>query len=203
MVRFRDRREAGRRLAGLLAGEAGPRTTVLGLPRGGVVVAAEVARALGAPLDVLVVRKLGAPSMPEFALGAIAEGGVVHTTRGSLRGLEEVLRRESAELERRVRRFRGGRPPPDLRGRTAILVDDGVATGSTVQAAARAARQLGADRVVVAAPVVAPGSAEALAEVADAVVFVDAPEPFLAVGAFYDDFTQVEDDEVTRALAPR
>ncbi len=203
MVRFRDRREAGRRLAGLLAGEKGPRTTVLGLPRGGVVVAAEVARALGAPLDVLVVRKLGSPSMPEFALGAIAEGGVVYATRGSLRGLEEVLRRETAELERRVLRFRGGRPPPDLRGRTAILVDDGIATGSTVQAAVRAARQLGADRVVVAAPVVAPQSAEALGEVADAVVFVDAPEPFLAVGAFYDDFTQVEDDEVARALAPR
>jgi predicted phosphoribosyltransferase len=202
MVRFRDRREAGRMLAGLLAGEGGPRTTVLGLPRGGVVVAAEVARALAAPLDVIVVRKLGAPSMPEYALGAIAEGGVVHATGGSLRGLERVLERESEELLRRVRRYRGGRPPPDLRGRTALVVDDGIATGSTVHAAAEAARRLGAARVVVAAPVVAPGSLDALGEVADAVVFVEAPESFGAVGAFYDDFTQVEDDEVIRALAP-
>jgi predicted phosphoribosyltransferase len=200
MVRFRDRREAGRKLASRLAGEAGPRTTVIGLPRGGVVVAAEVARALGAPLDVIVVRKLGHPSVPEFGLGAIAEGGVVYTSGGSLRGLEHVLRREADELERRVERYRGGRPPPDLRGRTALLVDDGIATGGTAHAAARAARALGAARVVVAAPVIAPSSVAALGGDADEVVCLASPESFGAVGAFYEDFAQVEDDEVLAAL---
>lgn len=199
-MRFRDRREAGRALASRLAAEAGPRTTVLGLPRGGVVVAAEVARALGAPLDAIVVRKLGSPAMPEYGLGAIAEGGVVFSAGGSLRGLEHVLRSEADELERRVGRYRRGRAPPDLRGRTALLVDDGIATGGTVQAAVAAARKLGAARVVVAAPVVAPESVPALAEAADRVVFVEAPEGFAAVGAFYDDFAPVEDEEVVAAL---
>ncbi|HVP67664.1 MAG TPA: phosphoribosyltransferase family protein [Anaeromyxobacteraceae bacterium] len=205
---FEDRQDAGRRLAPLLERYRGARPVVLGLPRGGVPVAAEVAAALGAPLDVLVSHKVGAPGMPEYAVGAAAEGGVVVVSADAARevGLpgEEVLafaEREQGEIERRARLFRGGRPPPDLSGRTAILVDDGVATGCTARAAVRAARKLGAARVVVAAPVAAPDARAALAREADDVVFVEVPEGFFAVGAFYRDFRPTTDDEVVQWLS--
>ncbi len=204
---FEDRAEAGRQLAEELRGYRSEPVVVLGLPRGGVPVAAEVASALRAPLDVLVVRKLGAPSMPEFAVGAIAEGGVVHVSQETLASVgishDEVVAiadREAAELERRVRRYRGARPIIDLRGRTVILVDDGVATGRTAIAAARAARELGAARVVLAAPVVAPAAVEELRHEVDDLVYVEAPEGFFAVGAWYRSFPPTSDEEVVACL---
>jgi len=205
---YEDREEAGRRLGLLLEHHRGSRPVVLALPRGGVPVAAEVARALGAPLDVLVCRKIGAPGMPEYAVGAVAEGGVIVVAAEAARevGLpdEEVrasAAREQAEVERRVRLYRGARPIADLSGRTAIVVDDGVATGCTARAAAAAARRLGAARVVLAAPVASPGARDALAREADEVVFAECPEGFFAVGAWYHDFRQTTDEEVVACLA--
>jgi putative phosphoribosyl transferase len=204
---FEDRVEAGRQLAEELGRYRSEPVVVLGLPRGGVPVAAEVARALRAPLDVLVVRKLGAPGMPELAVGAIAEGGVVHVSPDAIASLalshEDVVavaEREAAELDRRVRRYRGARPITDLHGRTALVVDDGVATGRTAIAAARAARELGAARVVLAAPVVAPGAVEELRREVDDLVYVEAPDGFFAVGAWYRSFPQTSDEEVMACL---
>jgi predicted phosphoribosyltransferase len=179
---------------------------VLALPRGGVPVAAEVARALHAPLDVFLVRKLGVPGHEELAMGAIASGGVrvvndevVRSLGLDARTIDAVARHEEAELERRARAYRGGRPPPDVRGKTVILVDDGLATGATMRAAVEAVRAGHPAAVVVAVPVGAPGTCAALGEVADRVVCLVAAEGFGAVGAFYRDFTQTTDDEV-RAL---
>lgn len=205
---FRDREDGGRRLAAKLESFALERPFVLGLARGGMPVAFEVARALRADLDVLVVRKLGAPGFPEYALGAIAEQGAAWVNPEALRemGLEEedldaLLDREAAELARRVRAYRGGRPPPDLAGRTAVLVDDGVATGATARAAARAARALGAARVVLATPVVAASTAAELRSDFDDVVAVELPEAFFAVGFWYERFEQLTDADVRRYLA--
>jgi putative phosphoribosyl transferase len=205
---FLDRSDAGRRLAARLLGLREESPVVLGLPRGGVPVALEVARALGAPLDVLVARKLGAPDCPEYGLGAVAEGGAVHVREEALREagvtareLERIAAREAAELERRVRRYRGARPPAEVRGRTAVLVDDGIATGGTVRAAVKALRARGASRVVVAVPVASPRTAEALAPEVDALVVLEAPEPFLAVGEAYEDFRPTSDEEVEACLA--
>ena len=209
---FRDRRAAGRALGQLLAtsltkGEAGD-AIVLALPRGGVPVAWEVAQALGAPLDVLVVRKLGFPGHEEYAMGAIASGGVRVTNDGSddwpvaAAELEAVTAREQAELERRERLYRGARPFPQLADRTVLLVDDGLATGATMRAAVRAVRRQGAARIVVAVPVGARDSVEALRAEADQVFSVSTPEPFRAVGLWYRDFDQTSDDEVRRLLAP-
>ena len=168
---FRDRADAGRRLAALLGDLAGEGTVVLGVPRGGVPVAAEVARALGAPLDVAVVRKIGAPIQPELAIGAVAEGGVALVDRGaaarvgvSPAELERLVAARRAEVEARVRALRGDAPPPDLRGATVVIVDDGLATGLSDLAAVASARERGAARVVVAAPV---GSEQAVAMLAD------------------------------------
>ncbi|WP_030234362.1 phosphoribosyltransferase family protein [Streptomyces sp. NRRL S-350] len=205
---FADRTDAGRRLAARLGQLSGPDTVVVALPRGGVPVAAEVAAALGAPLDICVIRKLGVPYQPELGMGAIGEGGVrvlnEHVIRvASVTGdqLAEVERRERAELERRARRYRGDRPPADVRGRTVVVVDDGIATGSTARAACRIVRERGAARVVLAVPV-APGDwTDRLDEVADELVCVDTPSPFFAIGAFYVDFSQTTDDEVLRLLA--
>jgi predicted phosphoribosyltransferase len=204
---FADRRDAGQRLAGRLGGLAAERPVVLGLPRGGVPVAAEVAAALGAPLDVIVARKLGAPADPELAVGAIAEEGslVVDPLLAEHAGLtgddlDRVLARERAELRRRTRRLRGARSPADLRGRTALVVDDGLATGLTAVAAVRAARRRGAARVVVAAPV---GSAEAVAllrRVADEVVCHTVPAGLDGVGRWYRDFAPVAEDAVVAML---
>lgn len=208
---FADRADAGRRLGARLAEDPPPDPVVLGLPRGGVPVAAEVAGVLGAPLDVLVVRKVGVPWQPELAMGAVGEEGAAVRNADVIRAAavdEETVRagerRERAEVERRARLFRGGRAPVPLAGRTALLVDDGIATGATVRAACAIARARGAARVVVAVPVAAPDALAGLrsgaSPVADAVVCLDAPEGFMAVGMHYVDFRQTADEEVIGIL---
>lgn len=206
-MRFADRVEAGRVLAEHLSSYRGALGVVLGLPRGGVPVAYEVARALDLPLDVLVVRKLGLPGHEELAIGAIASGGVVVYNEPIVRALaipDSVLRRvvarEQRELDRRERAYRGERPPRSLAHATVILVDDGLATGATMRAAVRAVRQRGPAKVVVAAPVGAAESCGDLAAEADEVVCAATPEPFHAVGLWYDAFTQTSDDEVRDLL---
>jgi predicted phosphoribosyltransferase/predicted alpha/beta-hydrolase family hydrolase len=208
-ARFRDRRDAGRALAARLSAYAGrPDAVVLALPRGGVPVAYEVARALGAPLDAFLVRKLGAPGAPELAMGAVATGGArvvnddVIAHLGISQGMiEAVEREERRELERRVRLYRGDRPFPDVHGRTVILVDDGLATGASMRVAVAAVRGLGPARVVVAVPVAAPEVCAAFERVADEVVCAHAPAFFQSVGQWYDDFNQTGDDEVRTLLA--
>ena len=205
---FRDRTEAGRLLADRLGAYADrPDVLVLALPRGGVPVGYEVARALHAPLDVFLVRKLGAPGHGELAMGAIASGGVRVLNEGVVRGLgvtpEEIdaaAAAEQRELERRERAYRGGRPPLDVRGRTVILVDDGLATGSTMRAAVEALRRLGPARIVVAVPVGAPETCEEFHAEADDVVCARTPDPFYAVGLWYGDFSQTTDEEVRELL---
>lgn len=206
---FDDRRDAGRRLASLLDRYSGRNDViVLGLPRGGVPVAAEVARALGAPLDALMVRKLGVPGHEELAMGAIASGGLRVMNEeilGQLRlppaAIDGVERREREELERRERAYRGDRPFPDLRGRVVIVVDDGLATGATMRAALGAVRKQSPAWLVAAAPVGAPSVRGLLREVADEVVLAAAPEPFYAVGAWYRSFPSTTDDEVRDDLS--
>jgi putative phosphoribosyl transferase len=209
MKRFASRREAGRELGERLAGLGiAGRLVVLGLPRGGVPVACEVAAALRAPVDVLVVRKLGAPFNPELALGAIAYGGVTVYNRDLLRevgldehDLEPIRARELAELRRREIAYRGQWPPPDPRGATVIVVDDGMATGATMHAAVAAARALRAAAVVVAVPTAAVDAVERLEGVADRVVALVTPEPYFGVGAWYAEFDQLTDAEVVECLA--
>ncbi len=204
---FRNRTDGGRRLAAHLERFRGEDIVILGLPRGGVPVAFEVARALGAPLDVIVVRKLGLPFQPELAMGAIGEGGVrvvdrdlIRRTMVSDEELPAVEARERAELNRRARRFRGDRTPARLAGRTAIVVDDGVATGSTARAACQVARAQGAARVVLAVPVGPPETIAKLSSVADEVVCLETHDWFVAIGQFYDDFAQTPDEEVLDLL---
>lgn len=204
---FRDRVDAGKRLSSQLGRYLTSNVVVLGLPRGGVVVAFEIARALTAPLDVIVVRKLGAPSQPEYALGAIGEGGVRVVDDDVLGrvgvGQQEIARieqRERVELDRRVQRLRRGRPPLEIAGRTVILVDDGIATGSTMRAACRVVRARAASRVVIAAPVAAVSSAAALASEADEVVALDTPKSFFAIGEYYGNFSAVSEDTVVALL---
>ena len=208
-MRYANRREAGAVLAGQLRGFA-DRTdvVVLGLPRGGIPVAFEVANALKAPLDVFVVRKLGLPGHSELAMGAIASGGVRVLNDDLLRQLhvpasaiDAVTRVEQAELERRERAYRGTRPPIPLEGRIVILVDDGLATGSTMRAAVLATRRVLPAQIVVAVPVGARETCRALDEVADEVVCVRMPEPFTAVGLWYENFEPTTDEEVRRLLA--
>jgi predicted phosphoribosyltransferase len=209
MRQYLDRDDAGRQLATRLAqyrGTAG--AVVLALPRGGVPVGCAVARQLGLPLDVLVVRKLGLPMDPELAMGAVASGGAVVLNDDVLRylppggdALERVKARELAEVERRERAYRGGRAPLDVRGCLVIVVDDGLATGATMEAAVRALRLLEARRVVVAAPVASPEARDRRAAVADEVVCLQAPEYFSAVGQWYANFDQTTDEEVRRLLA--
>ncbi|WIY00526.1 phosphoribosyltransferase [Amycolatopsis mongoliensis] len=206
-MRFADRADAGRRLARRLDDFPAGNAVVVGLPRGGVPVAFVVARALHAPLDVIVVRKLGLPWQPELALGALGEDDVrvvdedlVRRTGVTAAELEAVTRAESAELRRRVARFRAGRERVPLAGRTVVVVDDGVATGATARAACRVARAQGAARVVLAVPVCAPSALHALAAVADEVVCLWAPAGFRAVGQWYRDFRQTSDEEVTDLL---
>jgi putative phosphoribosyl transferase len=205
--RFGDRRDAGRALAALLRRYAGRDAVVLALPRGGVPVGYEVAEALGAPLDVFLVRKLGMPGHPEFAMGAIASGGVrvLSDDVVQIYGITEdaiarVAKVEQTELERREREYRQNHPAVDVRGRTVILVDDGLATGSTMRAAVQAVRQLSPARVIVAAPVGAPQACGDLAALADAVVCARTPDPFSAVGLWYERFDQTTDDEVRELL---
>lgn len=207
---FRNRDEAGRLLGEAVSRRLGNAAAiVLGLPRGGVPVAVAVARALGASVDVLVVRKVGVPGHRELAMGAIAAGGVTVRNEellaafpGAARQFDAVASEERAELERRELAYRGRRGPLVLKGMTAVLVDDGVATGATLRAAIAAARQLGAARVVVAAPVAAGEALSVLAVEADDVICLEAPSTFVAVGQWYRDFPQVTDEEVRDLLAP-
>ena len=207
-MRFMDRTDAGRALARSLENLRGSDVVVLGLPRGGVPVAFEVARALEAPLDVIVVRKLGVPYQPELAMGAIGEGGIRVSNdevirRGGITPEEiaAVEERERADLDQQAQLFRAGRPHVDVAGRTAVIVDDGIATGSTAAAACQVARRMGAKRVVLAVPVGAPESLLALRSVCDEAVSLYAPEFFMAVGTFYDNFRHVSDAEVSDLLS--
>jgi putative phosphoribosyl transferase len=204
---FRDRTEAGRDLADRLASLASEDPVVVGLPRGGVPVAFEVARALGAPLDVIVVRKLGVPFQPELGMGAVGEHGARVIDEDLVRmahvrpdELARIEARERAEVESRARRFRTGRPRVELAGRTVVVVDDGIATGGTVRAALLVARAQGARRVVLAVPVAPPDTVEALRSDADDVVCLETPTPFYAIGEWYRDFSQVPDERVIALL---
>jgi predicted phosphoribosyltransferase len=206
---FRDRAEAGRRLAGALRHLAGRRDVlVLGLPRGGVPVASAVARALGAPLDVFVVRKLGVPGQRELAFGAIASGGVRVLNQELVIGLgleprviNAVAAAEQEELQRRERAYRGDAPPLDLMGKTVVLVDDGLATGASMRAAVMALRARRPAQIVVAVPTAAPQACDEIRGLADDVVCAETPEYFVAVGERYDDFRETSDEEVRTLLA--
>jgi len=208
-ARYRNRTDAGRRLAAQLREYADrPDVIVLALPRGGVPVAYEVARALHVPLDVFIVRKLGLPSHPELAMGAIASGGIRVIDQAALRRfgvtdeqLAAVAAAEERELERRERQYREGLPLPDVTGKTVILIDDGLATGATMAAAAAALKAQGPAKLVVAVPVSAPETCDAFREIVDEVVCGATPEPFYAVGLWYEDFSQTSDDEVHDLLA--
>lgn len=204
---LKDRQEAGRRLSERLLRFRRQDPVVLGIPRGGVVVAAEIARRLNAPLDILAVRKIGAPINPEYGLGAVAEGGVrlldgprMEELGYSSASLEPVIERELKELDRRIRRYRGGRPRIELRNRTVILVDDGVATGGTVRVAIQALRALHVSRVVLALGVCPPEAYSLLRRDADDIVVLGVPSAFYAVGEWYQEFEPVEDDEVCELL---
>jgi putative phosphoribosyl transferase len=204
---FHDRCDAGCRLARKLAPLESRRTVVVGLPRGGVPVAFEVACALNAPLDVIIVRKLGLPAQPELAMGALGEDGVCVVNQEVLRAkrvgraeLTAVVRHEADELERRVRAIRGETSRIPLSGRTVVIVDDGIATGSTARAACEVALADGAKWVILAVPVASRSALDALAAVVDEVVCIESPRPFLAVGQSYGDFAQVSDEEVVALL---
>ena len=208
---FQDRTDAGRQLAEELLSYAGrDDAIVLALPRGGVPVAFEVAQRLGVPLDVFVVRKLGVPGHEELAMGAIASGGirvlnedVLYVLPDAQSIVEMVTAIEREELKRRERDYRGDRPAPEVRGRTVILVDDGLATGATMRAAAAALGQQGAAKIIVAVPVGAPSTCHEIKSVADAVVCLQTPGSFMGVGQYYEDFSQTSDEEVRELLAAR
>jgi len=204
---FEDRRDAGRRLAGKLSRFRDERPMIFALPRGGVPVGYEISRALPAPLDVFVSRKLGAPGQPEFGIGAVAAGGVRVLNEDVVKRLgitdeyvERITARETAEVERRLRYFRGDRPEPEVGGRTAILVDDGLATGVTARAAVEALRLRGPRRLVLAAPVCAAQTAELLRPGVDELVCLESPTDLGAIGFWYRDFQQTTDEEVVELL---
>ncbi|MPZ87329.1 MAG: phosphoribosyltransferase [Nitriliruptorales bacterium] len=206
-MRFQDRHDAGTRLALRLRGEHLTDPIVLALPRGGVPVAFEVAKGLNAPLDVTVTRKIGAPSRPELAVGAIAEGGEPELDRDMLnalrltpRELAPTIALERAELERRMKHYRGDRQAPEIQGRTVLLIDDGLATGSTARAAVRSLRRRGPRRLVLAVPVCPPETARRLQEEADDVISLLTPPDFRAVGVWYVDFGQTSDAQVMTLL---
>ena len=206
-MRFRNRSDAGQRLADRLEHLRGKDAVILGLPRGGVPVAAVVARALAAPLDIILVRKLGVPAQPELGMGAIGESDarvinpdVVRYAQVSEAQMAEVERRERAELQRRAQRFRGGAPHEPLAGRIAVIVDDGIATGSTARAACQVARAMGAASVLLAVPVAPPGADVGMRGDADEVICLEMPGRFLAIGEWYEDFAQTSDEEVIALL---
>jgi len=205
--RLRNRKEAGQKLVSQLQEYKGKNVVVLAIPRGGVVLGYEVAKALEAPLDIVVPRKIGAPGNPELAIGAIAEDGTIVLDEGLLqmfRISNEYLERERAaemaEIRMRTLAFRGGLPPLDLSGKVVILVDDGLATGATMKAAVASVRKRGASEIVIAVPVAPPDTVREISKLVDRVVCPIVYEPFMAIGQFYDDFAQVEDDEVVRLL---
>jgi putative phosphoribosyl transferase len=207
-TRFRNREEAGRALASLLAPLGLEQPVVVAIPRGGLPVAEEVARALGAPLDVVIVRKLGAPDQPELAVGAIAEGGAVYLDPETVlmlgiqrEELASIAERETVELQRRAKLYRAACPALDLADRTVVLVDDGVARGASARAAIRALRERHPRRLVLAVPVIAPDTVRELRGEVDELVAVDAPWHFGAVGYFYDDFQQLSDEQVLEILS--
>ncbi len=206
-MRFRDRGDAGRQLAGRLVSLQLHDPLIFALPRGGVPVACELAAALDAPVDVLVARKIGAPGHPEFGIGAIAEGAEVVADQAVLKMLgitsrhfDQLAAQERVELERRISEYRCGRALPSMEGRDIVVVDDGMATGVTAEAAVRSLRRVGARRVILAVPACASDAARRLALVADLVVCLIEPEDFVAVGLWYKDFTQTSDDDVVRLL---
>ncbi len=206
---FEDRRDAGRQLARALAHcRDAPRTIVLALPRGGVAVGYEISLALHVPLDVLVTRKLGTPGNLELAMGALAETGFRHMNQDVLEAcavspqeLEEAIQREQREIQRRIERYRGGRPLPEIAGQTVILVDDGIATGATFYASLAALRERGAARLVAAVPVAPARTEEELRNKVDEVIMLQTPDSFYGIGQFYGNFAQVGDDEVVEYLA--
>jgi len=208
MALFLDRRDAGQILAQELAEYANrPDVIVLALPRGGVPVAYEVARALHAPLDIFLVRKLGLPGHEELAMGAIASGGVRVLNQDLIQALnipgwviDGVAEQEQQELERRERAYRGDRPRPDVRGKTVILIDDGLATGASMRAAVASLREQGPARIIVAVPTASPETCEEFKAEVDQIVCATTPQPFLGVGAWYEDFSQTTDEEVRRLL---
>jgi putative phosphoribosyl transferase len=207
---FENRQDAGRRLAEALAarGYGGEGLQVLGIPRGGLVVAAEAARGLGAPLDVIIARKLRAPYQPELAIGAVVSGDAMPIVNPELARatgatpdyLEQEIRYQQGEIERRLRLYRGDRPPPELAGRTVLVIDDGIATGYTFRAALEALRRQRVERLVAAVPVAPQESLSLLFRMADDVVCLATPEPFLAVGVWYRNFDQTSDEEVIALL---
>jgi len=207
---FEDRRDAGRRLGAALAarGYGGEGLLVLGIPRGGLVVAAEVARALEAPLDVVIARKIRAPYQPELAIGAVVSGDAMpivnpdlaRATGATPEYLDGEIRHQREEIERRLALYRGDRPPPSLAGRVVVVVDDGIATGYTFRAALEGLRRQGVERLVAAVPVAPPESLGILARLAEDVVCLATPEPFLAVGVWYRNFEQSTDEEVIALL---
>lgn len=204
---FQDRSDAGRRLAQRLEQYRGPSTIVLGLPRGGVVVAYEIAQALNVPLDVIITHKIPAPGNPEYAIGAVAENGETQLNHEEIRALsisrtyvDREIQVQMGEIERRKRLYRGGQPLPPLKGRTVIIADDGVATGYTMMAAIKAAKAEKPDKVIVAVPVGPPETIAQLARMADDVVVISTPTPFFAVGAFYRNFEQTSDQDVQQLL---
>jgi len=209
MMLFHDRAHAGAKLARRLTAYRGrDDVLVLGLPRGGVPVAYEVARELGVPLDIFLVRKLGVPGREEFAMGAIASGGVrvLNSTLVGALGIppaviDRVAAREQRELERRETVYRNGQPPADVRGRTVIVIDDGLATGSTIRAAVAALRPRGVRKIVVAVPVAAPETCDEFRAEVDEIICAETPDLFSAVGQFYEDFSQTTDEEVQDLLA--
>lgn len=207
---FNDRRDAGRRLAKNLVAREDPSPVVLGIPRGGVIVAYEVARALSAPLDVIIPRKIGAPENPELAIGALAQDGTLVVDQALVKALgvseaylKEETARQKSEIERRLQSYRHGAPPAELKGATAIVVDDGIATGATVLAALRGVRSSRPARLILAVPVAPPDTLERLTPEADEVICLAAPEPFYAVGQFYRHFEQTADEEVVDLLSRR
>jgi len=206
-MQFENRRTAGHALGAALLHHVGTGAIVLGLPRGGIPVADEVAHTLCAPLDIWVVRKIGVPLQPELGMGAVAEGPSLYLDRQLIRTLglgddvvAEAVRREVDEIDRRVQRLRGGAPAPDVRGRTAILVDDGIAMGGTMRAAIAAVRKAGAARVVVAVPVASPAVLDSMRRDVDELICLHRPRELRAIGAWYIDFAQVSDQEVIRLL---
>lgn len=207
---FADRSDAGRRLAGALAAYKGQAVVVFALPRGGVPVAAEVARALSAPLDLLLVRKIGAPMQPELAVGAVVDGPdpivvrneeVLRLTGTTAEEFDAICARERAEIERRRKLYLAGRPPHDPKDKIAIVVDDGIATGATMRAALQATRRRKPGKLVLAVPVAAADSLESLAREADETVCLETPPDFFAIGAYYADFRQLKDADVVALLA--